>query len=166
MRMMRSMFSGLVDEAGDHHGIGHGRHLQRGVGKRRPQHHFEFLGVAEDDHVDGVEFLVFAPEIDLGHARRLRRHLNLVGRQGRQFEDVGIVHLGLGNLLLHGEDAAGVDRHLQPLAWRLDLEDHRRFGRAGWKAGSANAASGQNAQIASGMSSRPRDRVHILVFLA
>ena len=81
----------------------------------------EFPDVAEDDHVDGVELLVLVPQVDLGHARRLGRNLNLVGRQRRQLEHVGIVDLRLGNLLVHRENAAGVDRHLQPLAgdWTL-----------------------------------------------
>ena len=161
----------LIDEAGDHHGACNRRDFQRGVWKRRLQQHREFSSIAHDQHIDRVELLVLVPEVDLRHARRLRRNLNLSGRQGRQFQDVGIADLGLGNLLLHREDAAGMNDHIQPIVGGSNLVNDRRFDKLGDAAGgaggsSASAADGSSHETASGASSRQKDRVYILVFLA
>ena len=121
MRMMRSMCSGWSTKPEIITEFATGVTFSAALGNADRSIISSSLDVAVDDHVDRVELLVFAPQVDLGHARRLRRDLNLVGRQGRQLQDVGIVDLGLGNLLVHRQDAAGVDGHLQPLGgdWTL-----------------------------------------------
>ena len=78
MRSMCSTWSTKPEISTD---FANGVTLSAALGKVDSQHHGQFPDIAEDDHVDGVELLDLVPQVDLRHARRLGRNLNLGGRQ-------------------------------------------------------------------------------------
>ena len=85
----------------------------------------QFLGIASDADVHRVGLLSVVPECDLGHARLFGPDLHLIRRQGREHEDFRVLHSGLGDLLLDGQDPTRVDGHLQAIRLADAMYDRR-----------------------------------------
>ena len=101
------------------------------------QSQFQFADVTVDHNVDRIDLVVFVPQVHLRNAGLAGRQLYLIGTDGRDGHQLGVVDHHPRNPLIERQNPARVDGQFEPFARLSDIANHLGSAASTWTAEAA-----------------------------